>query len=54
MLAVSIGIAGWSHGIRPPLTLLVNNVRHSSAIEIGPLEREANLGRGITIIRADV
>ena len=45
--------AGWLRRIRPPLTMVVNNVRRSSQIEIGALERETEFARGIAIIPRD-
>ncbi len=45
--------AGWLRRIRPPLTMVVNNVRRCSQIEIGALERETEFARGIAIIPRD-
>jgi MinD-like ATPase involved in chromosome partitioning or flagellar assembly len=45
--------AGWLRRIQPPLTLVVNNVRRASRIEIGALEREMDFARGLAIIPRD-
>jgi len=45
--------AGWLRRIRPPLTLVVNNMRRVSQIEIGALERETDFARGLAIIPRD-
>ena len=45
--------AKWLRRLRPQLTLVVNNVRRSSQIEIAALERETDFARGIAIIPRD-
>jgi MinD-like ATPase involved in chromosome partitioning or flagellar assembly len=42
--------AGWLRPVRPPLTMVVNNLRRSSQIDIGALERETAFARGIAVI----
>jgi MinD-like ATPase involved in chromosome partitioning or flagellar assembly len=45
--------ADWLQRIQPPLTLVVNNVRRASQIEIGALEREIDFARGLAIVPRD-
>ena len=45
--------AGWLRRIRPPLTLVVNNVRRSSQIEIAALEHKTEFARGLAVIPRD-
>ena len=45
--------AGWLRRIRPPMTLVVNNVRRSSQIEIAALEHKTEFARGLAVIPRD-
>ena len=45
--------AAWLRQIKPPIVLVVNNVRRSSRIDVAALEREMSFAHGLAVVPRD-